>query len=949
MAFVARVLRVRPGEGRITALMVGLAFVSTASLSIGESGISALFFERVGADSLPYVYLLQGATTFVVMLGLTGTLARIGHRRAYLAAPLSLAAVLAAERAALASGAGWIYTALWITVAIATLVVGIAVWGIAGMVVDTRQAKRLFPIFAAGGILGSVIGGLVTKPVAAALGAANLPLVWTGGLIVAFLVSSSILGPPPAGTPRRRIERRRSALGDLTSAFAFVRRSRLLVWMTVAAVLFSVLFYSLYLPYARAAAERFPDADDLAGFFGLFWAGVTGAAFVASMFAANRLIAWFGVAAMVIVLPVLYTAAFGVLLIASGFMTLVALRFVIGLWLQGVASPAWETLNNVIPESTRDQTRAFLNGGPTQVGTVIAGLVALVGENALTPRQFALIGLIAAIATTIATIGIRRSYAGALGDALRAGRPQVFEPSSRSGPVPLDVDADAARVLEGALRSADMRERRLAYQVIADLPVDVRQDAVLDGLGDDDPIVRLAAVRALEPSTTPGREALISMIDDADAAVAAAAAARAIDIRDDSRSEKRLAELLSHPDAVTRHAATEQLALAPAERAAPLAVERLSDPDEEVRAAALDVLPDAAPSVVVEHALTAIDDPSPIVRRAAGRALGSAEGQAFDRVLAALEDQRTADGAIEAVRAMPRGDGDRTQEFVRRLAARSTADRELAAAISDRDEAGRLLRDAVLDRGRRVARSGLWGATLVARSRAEMETAIENLDGRPGQVANALETLESAAADPALVRPLIALWESPDTDRRSGDGLSRALDDEDEFIRRCAEHVRVAHEGGRTMPEPVAAISIIERVLFLRKVALFADLAPSDLERVARLTEERGYADGEVIAAEGELGEDLHIIVDGTIRVIQDRDGSERELARRTAGDVVGEMSIITQTPRVATLVADGPVRTIRLRHREFESMLRERPTVAMGVMRVLAYRLAERGVESGE
>jgi len=948
MGFVARVLRVRPGEGRITALMVGLAFVSTASLSIGESGISALFFERVGADSLPYVYLLQGATTFVVMLGLTGTLARIGHRRAYLAAPLSLAAVLAAERAALASDAVWIYTALWITVAIATLVVSIAVWGIAGMVVDTRQAKRLFPIFAAGGILGSVIGGLVTKPVAAALGAANLPLVWTGGLIVAFLVSRSILGPPPAGTPRRRVERRRSALGELTSAFTFVRRSRLLVWMTVAAVLFSVLYYSLYLPYARAAAERFPDADELAGFFGLFWAGVTGAAFVASMFAANRLIAWFGVAAMVIVLPVLYTAAFGVLLIASGFVILVSLRFVIGLWLQGVASPAWETLNNVIPESTRDQTRAFLNGGPTQVGTVIAGVVALVGENALTPRQFALIGLIAAIATTIATVGIRRSYASALADALRAGRPQVFEPSARSGPVPLDVDADAARVLEGALRSTDMRERRLAYQAIADLPVDVRQDAVLDGVGDDDPIVRLAAVRALEPSTTSGREALVSMIDDADAAVAAAAAARALDLPDEPRSEARLAELLSHPDAATRHAATEQLALAPAHRAAPLAVVRLSDPDEEVRAAALDVLIRAAPSLVVEHALTAIGDPSPIVRRAAGRALGSAGGQASDRVLAALEDQRTADGAIEAVRAMPKGD-DRTQEFVRRLAARSASDRELAAAISDTDEAGRLLRDAVLDRGRRVARSGLWGATLVARSRAEMETAIENLDGRPGQVANALETLESAAADPALVRPLIALWESPDTGHRSSDGLSRALDDEDEFIRRCAEHVRVAREGGGAMPEPVAAISIIERVLFLRKVALFADLAPSDLERVARLAEERGYADGEVIAAEGELGEDLHIIVDGTIRVIQDREGSEHELARRTAGDVVGEMSIITQAPRVATLVADGPVRTIRLRHREFESMLRERPSVAMGVMRVLAYRLAERGLESGE
>src|ERR687897_3684384 len=118
MAFVARVLRVRAGEGRVTALMVGLAFVSTASLSIGESGISALFFERVGADSLPYVYLLQGATTFVVMLGLSGTLARSGHRRAYLAAPLSLAAVLAAERTALAASALVVSPPLWVTVAL---------------------------------------------------------------------------------------------------------------------------------------------------------------------------------------------------------------------------------------------------------------------------------------------------------------------------------------------------------------------------------------------------------------------------------------------------------------------------------------------------------------------------------------------------------------------------------------------------------------------------------------------------------------------------------------------------------------------------------------------------------------------------------------------------------------------------------------------------------------
>jgi CRP-like cAMP-binding protein len=144
------------------------------------------------------------------------------------------------------------------------------------------------------------------------------------------------------------------------------------------------------------------------------------------------------------------------------------------------------------------------------------------------------------------------------------------------------------------------------------------------------------------------------------------------------------------------------------------------------------------------------------------------------------------------------------------------------------------------------------------------------------------------------------------------------------------------------MGRSVTTLSVMERVLFLQKVPLFADLAPVDLERVAGLAEDHGYADAEIIAAEGEVGDVLHIVVEGTIRVVHDRDGGEQEIARRTIGDVVGEMSIVTQEPRMATLVAEGDVRTVTLGHREFESMLRERPSIALAVMRVLAHRVAE-------
>ena len=57
-------------------------------------------------------------------------------------------------------------------------------------------------------------------------------------------------------------------------------------------------------------------------------------------------------------------------------------------------------------------------------------------------------------------------------------------------------------------------------------------------------------------------------------------------------------------------------------------------------------------------------------------------------------------------------------------------------------------------------------------------------------------------------------------------------------------------------------------------------------------------------------------------------------------------MSIITRTPRIASLVAEGDVRTLRIGHREFETMIRERPEVSLAVMRVLAERL---GVQTAE
>jgi HEAT repeat protein len=709
--------------------------------------------------------------------------------------------------------------------------------------------------------------------------------------------------------------------------------------MAIASVLFSVLYYSLYQPFAQASAERFADPDELAGFFGLFWAGVTAAAFLVSIVLANRLLGWFGAAAMILVLPVLYLGAFGVLLATSTFAVLVAIRFGVSLWLQGVTSPAWETLINVTPEHRRDQCRAFLNGGPAQVGTAIAGLVLLIGQDALTARQLAGIGSIAAVVTIAVAWRVRGSYTSALVDAIRAGRPRVFEDPIPNSPITIRPDRQAVELAASAMDDEDPRMRRLACDLLASADDEhatrVLRDATRDAdglvraravealaasgrlaqaerdraLADDDAIVRVAAVRALEDGRPPN-----ALLRDADPSVAAAAAVRLLD-GDAAEAIGTLERLLSHEDPQVRLETVRSIRDAPSRHVALLVGARLDDPSPGVRAAALEVLAAADPAEARDAALAALTSQDPVVR---GAALG-----ALDRL-----DPASARDGIEPV--------------ARAWAELATRDGSTAASIDASDETASLLRDALLARARGRALVALSATSVVTADRTAVRLALEVLEEGAGpEVANALETLE-AATPSSTVRSLLRLWEPPAVSTRNGDDVPQAaLSDEDPFIRACAELMRATrhstrHEGD-AMARSSRSLSPVELVLVLRRIPLFATLEPAELQRIAPIAEERSYADGELLGAQDELGDEMHIVLEGTVRVVR-ADGDE--VARRGAGDVVGEMSVITREPRVASLVAEGDVRTLRIGHREFESMARERPDIALAVMRVLAQRL---------
>ena len=142
--------------------------------------------------------------------------------------------------------------------------------------------------------------------------------------------------------------------------------------------------------------------------------------------------------------------------------------------------------------------------------------------------------------------------------------------------------------------------------------------------------------------------------------------------------------------------------------------------------------------------------------------------------------------------------------------------------------------------------------------------------------------------------------------------------------------------------ENIATLSMMERILFFKRVPLFANLSPADLKQVAAIAQEETFADGTDLMRQGEVGDVMFILVTGEVRILSTEGGKEVEIARRKAGDFVGEMAIISREPRSATLTAIGNVRTLCLDQKSFEALLRDRPDVSLAVIQVLSARLKE-------
>lgn len=135
-------------------------------------------------------------------------------------------------------------------------------------------------------------------------------------------------------------------------------------------------------------------------------------------------------------------------------------------------------------------------------------------------------------------------------------------------------------------------------------------------------------------------------------------------------------------------------------------------------------------------------------------------------------------------------------------------------------------------------------------------------------------------------------------------------------------------------------MSLEEEVKLLRKIPLFANIEPSKLKLLAFTSERLSFEPEQVLFSQGDMGDAAYIIIDGEADIIIDTSGGPIIVATAKRNDIIGEIAILCDVPRTATVRAKSDLVTLVISKELFFRMVAEFPQMAVEIMRELAQRL---------
>jgi len=126
------------------------------------------------------------------------------------------------------------------------------------------------------------------------------------------------------------------------------------------------------------------------------------------------------------------------------------------------------------------------------------------------------------------------------------------------------------------------------------------------------------------------------------------------------------------------------------------------------------------------------------------------------------------------------------------------------------------------------------------------------------------------------------------------------------------------------------------KIELLRRIPLFSQCSKRDLAAISSIADEIDLKEGKELTRQGRLGREFFVLIEGSADVRK----NNRKIASLKAGDFFGEIALMHQAPRTATVTASSPVRALVIMERDFKRLLAEQPEIQRKVLVALAERL---------
>jgi CRP-like cAMP-binding protein/ATP/ADP translocase/HEAT repeat protein len=984
------------GELKKALLLLAYLFFVTAASAIGRTAADTLFLSNFDNSALSAMYLPQAIVMIVAGILFQRYVHKVRLHYLILALIPSISLLVLLSRIGVGLELRWVLPVIYIGYDVFNFLMIVCFWQFATSVMDQRKAKRMIGIVGSGGIVGGILSGFGIRLAAPLIGTPNLiyayalfQLLALGIFLLLLRQNSPSSSGASAGQSSGAQDKRHSS-----GLFRNVPHLKYMAILSASLVLALTLIDYQFKAILRDTLQN----DELAGFMGTFL-GFSGLiALLVQLLVSGRVMAKFGVITALLIFPiVLATGSFGLLALPVLGMAVVLKGSdkVVGDTLYASVS---QFIMFPIRQEWRAKAKGFMDGIVRNGAKGLAAVCLLVFTQLLAVEQLSYIVLMLLGASIFAAFKVKKAYLSTLMESLRSGGTSLEKSELNF------MDMASLRVLTDSLASPDPRQALYALSILRGLDFFDLAEQLPRLLQHSSTEVRAAALADIARLTPPELETMTrSMIHSPDAQVktqallALAAYGREEDL-------DMLTQHLDAPDTDVQTAAIAALIKYYGVEGMFRAVGKLkqlldSSLEEERMSIAslfgtigiqsfykplLALLQDDSPRVVVRalHAAATLRAPQLVpailpalldshTRRHAVDALAAYEDDAIlDRLKPYLADKELAlplyqvyeqigtQQSFDLLTAVyADADYDRKDRILDSLirmnkqrfdVRRSDAERfihaeielyaqlaEHAAAIPHTADAEQVLQ--ILDELRSRAARRVFGWLMLLEDDRTIRMISHNWqEGDGARQANAAEALDQLLQG-SLRTAMAAMMAAPRTivrsTRRTEEteaSMQWLLNQPDAWLVDNLRYLTRPHESYGHMKEHM------DRVTALKHVPLLQSLSSRELSIIATRLKAIAYEAGSVLIREGELGNSMLIVHRGRVAV----DQGERRLNELGPYECVGEMALLREGIRMATIRALESVQVWELRSSDFYDMMMNQPGIAVEMMKLLSRRL---------